>query len=380
MKKILYALSFSIIIVSIGLGLIAVKRRNERLGDGSDNTMQLAKSKSDEYVGTLKKYLSKSGFNGSSVLVKDGKVVDSYVIGNANDDENIENTLTTTYEIDSLQKALTAGMVMKQIKLGVLKFDDRLSKFFPQMIGANEITIRNLLDMTSGLSISNQKFSGDSLSSEQLMRRVLNKVKFNSDNLGVWNYQPVNYVVLSEIVQKVTGRTYAQLFSNIYVDALNLKQTEMAYSDAEKTYRATGYVLKDDNGILKKEEQNPNKATIRSEMGTGQVYMSVIDYYKAISRLLDGKTLGKKNANSLFQFKVTEAINNSKDYYGGLYTSKIPSYRFANGYGYGFQDHVRISKDGKNALIVFSNYQRYGDGKLKKAVNKLSKEFFTNIE
>ena len=117
-----------------------------------------------------------------------------------------------------------------------------------------------------------------------------------------------------------------------------------------------------------KVEQKPNGATIHSELGTGQVYMSAPDYYKVLSNLLNGKILGKNNATKLY-------LPGKAKYQAGLYTSNKPFYRFANGYGYGFEDHVRISQDGKEAVVVFSNQKRIGRNDLKMKVDQLSNEF-----
>jgi CubicO group peptidase (beta-lactamase class C family) len=172
--------------------------------------------------------------------------------------------------------------------------------------------------------------------------------------------------VLSEILERVTGKTYKQLFNQMYVKKLGLKQTEMAYDKIVKTNRASGYVIKTSGEEVK---QKPNGATIRSELGTGQVYMSAPDYYKLVASLLNGKILGTDAAKELYL-----PLGNGK-YRAGLYTSKKPFYRYANGYGYGFESHVRISQDGKKAVVVFSNHQVSGNNGLKKKVDQLSKKF-----
>lgn len=370
MKKILYALLGAIIIVGVILGGISLQNKKSS-AVATDKTKVVDKPKDNPYKGKLKKTLSSVGFNGSAILVENNKVVDSYVKGNANDATGEENTLTTTYEIDSLQKSLTAGLVMQQINDGKLKFTDKVNKYIPNLPGASKITVRQLLDMTSGLSMGKLKFTGNSLTTDELLNEVIDNVKFTADNEGTWSYQPVNFVILSEIIQKTSGKTYAQLFNNLYVKKLKLKETEMAYNKVIKTDRSLGYILVDQNsGTVKKTLQKPNKATIKSELGTGQVYMSVKDFYKVLSNLLNGNLLGKEAANEVY----LSSVANGAKYYGGLYTSKDPVYRYANGYGYGYQDHIRISQDGKKAVVVFSNYQYSGHGELKKAVDQLSSE------
>ncbi|AXR44050.1 serine hydrolase domain-containing protein [Pediococcus pentosaceus] len=363
MKRRFSAFIAIIAIVVVVLYLIMLKGRDTVVSDDKER-VAVTKIADNKESGRLKRTLSEVNFSGTAILIKNNKIVDSYSAGNANEDD--KNTLTTTYEIDSLQKVLTAGLVMKQVNKGNLKLNDKVSKFIPDLPGAKYITIRQLLDMNSKLAMKRLKFSGDTLSSDGLLEAVISNVKYNSGKSKKWSYQPVNFVVLSEILERVTGKTYKQLFNQMYVKKLGLKQTEMAYDKIVKTNRASGYVIKTSGEEVK---QKPNGATIRSELGTGQVYMSAPDYYKLVASLLNGKILGTDAAKELYL-----PLGNGK-YRAGLYTSKKPFYRYANGYGYGFESHVRISQDGKKAVVVFSNHQVSGNNGLKKKVDQLSKKF-----
>lgn len=321
---------------------IATMASSKKIDKSSDTTLN----------GTLEAGLKPIDFSGTAVLIDNDKIVDSYTAGDANNDKKVKNTLTTTYEIDSLQKALTAGLVMNQINAGKLQFTDKLSKYIKDFPGGDQITIRQLLDMTSGLSMGDVTYKEANLSNSQLLKVVRKNVKFDANNIGTWNYQPVNFVILSEVIERVSGRSYEQLFNNTYVQKLGLKETEFAY-DKQATDRATGYMISTDGTTSK---QDPNEATVQSELGTGQVYMSVMDYYRIISELLTGNILGgQEKANQLFY----STAPNSAKYYGGLYVGNVND-RTANGYGYGFQDHIRISNDGKKALVIFSNERHSG--------------------
>lgn len=331
-----------------------------------DNTEKISKNKKE-----LEKNLDEVRFSGTAILIKNGKIIDSYVQGDSDNKHNEKNVLSTSYEINSLQKVLTAGLVMEQVKAGRLKVDDKLSKFFPSISGADKISIRNLLDMTSGLTLKNLNLKGNSISSENLLSIIIHETKFNMKKLGIWNYQAVNFMILSEILEKVTHKTYEELFKKTYIDKLNLNNTEMAYKRNDTVKKSKGYFLKSNNGNLVKELQKPNGATVHSELGTGQVYMSASDFYFALASLLDGKLLGREATGILFNSN----IENSASYYAGLYTSKDSLNKYANGYGYGFESHVRISKNGQNAVVIFSNERYVGSKDLTNAFNKIADEF-----
>ncbi|WP_263849023.1 serine hydrolase domain-containing protein [Lacticaseibacillus nasuensis] len=81
-----------------------------------------------------------------------GRVAGLYTHGMANIATRQPVTATTMYEIDSIQKVMTAVMVMRQIRAGKLRMTTTLHRFFPKAPNSRGITIRQLLDMTSGLT------------------------------------------------------------------------------------------------------------------------------------------------------------------------------------------------------------------------------------
>ncbi|KRN93257.1 serine hydrolase domain-containing protein [Pediococcus stilesii] len=186
---------------------IATMASSKKIDKSTDTTLN----------GTLEAGLKPIDFSETAVLIDNDKIVDSYTAGDANNDKKVKNTLTTTYEIDSLQKALTAGLVMNQINAGKLQFTDKLSKYIKDFPGGDQITIRQLLDMTSGLSMGDVTYKEANLSNSQLLKVVRKNVKFDANKIGTWNYQPVNFVILSEVIERVSGRSYEQLFNNTYV-------------------------------------------------------------------------------------------------------------------------------------------------------------------
>ena len=59
-------------------------------------------------------------------------------------------TPTMAYPIGSISKQFTATAVLLLAEEGKLSLDDTVSKFFPELTRANEVTIRELLSHTSG--------------------------------------------------------------------------------------------------------------------------------------------------------------------------------------------------------------------------------------
>jgi D-alanyl-D-alanine carboxypeptidase len=60
-------------------------------------------------------------------------------------------TIHTRFEIGSLTKQFTAAAILQLKERGNLRLDDRVAKFLPGFPHASELTIRELLNQTTGL-------------------------------------------------------------------------------------------------------------------------------------------------------------------------------------------------------------------------------------
>ena len=142
MKKIFLPV---LMLLAIILGSMPVTASGEATVDASVG------SQLDQNIDGL---LNQKGFSGSLLVVKNGKTVYQTSRGYSNFGNGLSNEKNTAYEIDSVQKTLTAALVMKEVQKGKLSLTDKLSKFYPSIPGSNKITIRQMLDMTSGLVLS----------------------------------------------------------------------------------------------------------------------------------------------------------------------------------------------------------------------------------
>lgn len=74
--------------------------------------------------------------------------------GYADYDENRENKLTTRFAIASNTKQFTAAAIMQLVEEKKINLDDTIDKYFPKYQYANKITVKQLLQMRSGIQLS----------------------------------------------------------------------------------------------------------------------------------------------------------------------------------------------------------------------------------
>lgn len=95
-------------------------------------------------------------------------------------------------------------MILKAIEEGKLTLDTKLATFYPQIQGAEDITISDMLNMTSGLKLS--AMPNNIVTDEEIIQFV--KQNTIQVNKGKYNYSPVNFVLLAGMLEKMYQRTY----------------------------------------------------------------------------------------------------------------------------------------------------------------------------
>lgn len=294
---------------------------------------------------TLAHALPGDHFTGVAAIYLHNKRVAVLTRGMADRKREIRNTANTMFEIDSVEKSLTAGLVMQAINRHELKMADKLARFYPAVPGAKQITVRELLDMTAGLSVqgafNEPTYTGDAARVQALIK----KLHYVPSLHGVGRYQPANYVLLVGILMQVTHQSYQTLVTNAYIKPLGLRHTRFAYA-YDQSGEARGYGW-GKHGLKDAPQINTPAKISHQELGTGQLFMSVDDLYALQSALVSGRLITPRMAVWLY------APGSETTYGGGLYATQ--QFRLSNGYGYGFQCFMRITEDGRNALVVMAN-------------------------
>jgi len=95
-----------------------------------------------------KPYLEIGGFNGSILVVKNGKVLVNKGYGMANYELGVPNTPQTKFHLGSISKTFTAAAILLLEERGQLRVNDPLTKFIPDYPNGDKITVHHLLSNT----------------------------------------------------------------------------------------------------------------------------------------------------------------------------------------------------------------------------------------
>lgn len=90
-------------------------------------------------------------FQGVALVAVGDEIKFAKAYGYADADEKRENTLTTRFAIASNTKQFTAAAIMQLVEQNKINLDDTIDKYFPKYEYGSNITVRQLLQMRSGI-------------------------------------------------------------------------------------------------------------------------------------------------------------------------------------------------------------------------------------
>ena len=193
-----------------------------------------------------KAYLAEKRFMGAVLIVDGDKVLLDRGYGMANLDWDIANAPDVKFRIGSLTKQFTAALVLLLQQDGKLALSDPISKFLPEAPSIwSAITVSELLHHTSGIpdftdDPSFPAWSATPRTAKETMALVAGKpLDFATGSKFV--YSNTNYEVLGAIIEKVSGRSYADLLKSRLLEPLGLRDTGLDADDLILNRRALGY-------------------------------------------------------------------------------------------------------------------------------------------
>lgn len=160
--------------------------------------------------------------------------------------------------IGSITKTFTATVVLQLVQEGKLSLDSPLADFRPDVPNAGHITVRQLLQMTSGL----YNYSEDPGFNRRLDQRPESRWS-PQDLLDVafhhpayfppgkgWHYSNTNYVLLGLIAEHLTGQPLEQLFKERVFDRVGMGDTSLNSDATVPDPQAKGYEFISNVGSL----------------------------------------------------------------------------------------------------------------------------------
>lgn len=262
---------------------------------------------------------------------------------------------TTIFEIGSISKQFTAALIMKLVEQGRLKLDDSMARYLPQYGFAPAITIRMLLNHTSGLAdFTNFPQLGQWISngvSESTVLTAVRQAGLQFQPGTQYAYSNSNYFVLGSIIENLTNQSFAGNLAQYIFQPLSLSSTYYQLPPANLS--ATGYTNKG-SGLVPAQLWNRSAA-----FAAGALSSNVYDLIAWDSALVGGKVVSAAS----FQQMITPngfTLDSQGDSYGfGLVIGKFNrrSIIWHTGQIGGFYAENVVFLDDGFILVVLTNDQ-----------------------
>ncbi|MGH9595847.1 MAG: serine hydrolase domain-containing protein [Edaphobacter sp.] len=155
--------------------------------------------------------LKATGVPSASVaVVQGGKVAYVKAYGMARLEPPMPAELRMQYSVGSISKQFTAALVLLLVQDGKVKLDDTVGKYLPELTRANEVTVRQVLSMTSGYQdFWPEDYVMTSMmkpSNPQKILDVWGKKPLDFEPGTQWQYSNTNYVIAGRIAEIAGGK------------------------------------------------------------------------------------------------------------------------------------------------------------------------------
>lgn len=296
----------------------------------------------------LMKHCYDSGiFNGTVLVSENGKVIYRKAFGYANNEKKQKLTPESSFDLASVSKQFTAMGIMILKEKNKLSYDDKLIKYFPEFPAyAKDITIRNLLNHTSGLPQYYSFTDTENPTNSEVLKILTERTKLDFKTGEKFAYNNGGYIILALLIEKVSGQTLAVFMKENIFDPLKMKNTLVCTDPEFKIKnRAIGYNRLGELDDFK-----------ISRTGSTGIFSSVDDLFLWDQSLYTEKLVSQKTMDEAFTGAILK--NGALSNYGfGWRISKNKQQKLVehSGSQFGYRTFIKRNLTQHNSYILLTN-------------------------
>ena len=256
----------------------------------------------DPRVEQLQSYLNNladSGqFMGTVLIADGGEILLNEGYGLADTAASRANTAQSQLRIGSLTKQFTAAAVLRLQELGRLHVNDPVSSYLPDYPGGEQFTIHQLLTHSAGVpNYTRRSDLGQVVQSPIALPDLLGQ--FAGQPLDFqpgqqFSYSDSGYVVLTAIIEAVSGMSYADFIRTQIFDPLGMSHSGYDFLRDDLEEPSAGYQLTP-GGPQPAIDTESSWAS-----GAGALYSSTQDLYRWDRALVGDQLLNDASREAMF--------------------------------------------------------------------------------
>jgi len=234
--------------------------------------------------------------------MKDGKLVVDRAYGSADLERSVPVSSSTRFDAGSIRKQFVAAGILQLVEAGKLSLTDDIRKHIPELPDyGHKITLDHLLTHTSGIR-DWQPLLNLAGGDPDAMTMILRQRELNFAPGDEWSYSNSGYVLLPEVIRRVSGLPFSEYAQKNIFEPLGMKNS--VYAEDPNTLipdRALAYDKEDGRWHLDMYMGNDRG-------GAGALYTSAADLALWNDALMNGR-LGEYVTKKLIEPTV---LNNGR--------------------------------------------------------------------
>lgn len=278
----MHRLKSIISIFTLALVILFSSCKQEKSHSQSKNKEKLVEHHVDSIVSP---FLKNSLVAGTVIgIAKKGKIIflKSYGLSDIAKKTSMEST--AIFPIASVTKTFTAIAIMQLVEKELIDLDDNIEKYLDFSTKGKNVTVRQLLNHTSGIKDYTESDIPDKLQksgySTENFLNLLEQKKFDFDPGGARDYNNSGFVLLALIIEKLSDLSYEEYLSKNIFQPIGMPNTSNCYTESIKSKVVEGYNLNEKGSL------NPAKlGDFKMSRGAGTVCSTVEDLLKWLNAL-----------------------------------------------------------------------------------------------
>jgi CubicO group peptidase (beta-lactamase class C family) len=333
----------------------------------------IAQDKAAKIDQLMTRYQANRQFNGAVLVSEGSNVIFKKGFGLANMEWQVPNTPDTKFRLGSITKQFTAAVILQLVNEGKLNLDDKLSQYVPDYPKktADRVTVHHLLNHTSGIPsyTSFPNFMRDKVRDPYAPMELVKlfwDMDLEFEPGSRFRYNNSGYHLLGVIIEKVTGKTYAEVLQERIFQPLKMNASGYDLNQPLLAKRAGAYARTLDGF------ENAPYLDMTIPYSAGSLYSTVEDLYLWDQALYTDKVLPPKSRDLMF----TPTLDNYG--YGWVIRksqapgSERPITVIGHGGGiHGFSTLIERIPEDRHVIVLLNNTGGTRLGEMSQAITKI---------
>ncbi len=175
-------------------------------------------------------------------------IIRSFQIGFADISTKKEVNLSTTYHGFSVTKTFTALAIMQLFEKGIIDINKPTHEYLPEFPYGKEVTVKQLLNHSGGIPnpipldwihLDSEHKIFDSDTFFKLIFKKNSKTRFQPNDK--FQYSNLGYVILGQLIEKVSGITYEEYITENIINKLPINPADLTFEVVNYEIHAVGY-------------------------------------------------------------------------------------------------------------------------------------------